>query len=282
MYLNTSASALYFLNNSYAQMTSISNQLSSGKSVNSAADNPVAWSQAQAADDSANLWTAYAAAANNTNAPELKAASSALTTIGTLLTSMQTSGEDAQSNSGNATTDLASMQTDGKTIQAIIDSASSNGVNLLNGSSASVSFALGIADDTLSLSTVDLADSSTGGILQTAQGTGASASTNLLQLGTSDVTTNIATTLTNIQYAITKVDGYETTIGTTQNAITSTGSYATQMASNYTDLANSLTAADTTSLSAQEAALQTQIELSTQAMSIANSMGQYTVKLLGG
>ena len=280
MNLNASASALYLLNNSYAQLNSIASQLASGKSINSASDNPVAWAQAQSADDSANIWTAYAAAANNTNTPELKAASSALTTLGSLLTSMQTSAEDAQSNSGNATTDLASMQTDGKSIQAIIDSASSNGVNLLNGSSASVSFALGIADDSLSMSTVDLADANTNGFLQQATN-GTTSTTNLLGLVSTDVTTNIATTLTNIQAAISKVSGYATTIGTTENAITSTADFATSMATNYTDLANSITAADATTLSAKETALQTQIQLSTAAMGIANSMGQYAVKLLG-
>jgi len=282
MYLNASSSALYFLNNSYAQLTSITNQLSSGKSVNSAADNPIAWSEAQSADDSANLWTAYAAAATDTNAPELKAASSALTTIGTLLASMQTSAADSQSNSGNATTDLAAMQTDAKSIQAVINAASSNGLNLLDGSKASVTFALGItADDTLSMSTVDLADASTNGFLQNATN-GTTSTSDLLGLLAADVnSTNIGTTLTNIQAAINKVDGYATTVGTTENAITAVGSYATQMASNDSGLAKSLTAADTTTLSAQEAALQTQIQLATSAMSIANSMSQYAVKLLG-
>jgi flagellin len=195
---------------------------------------------------------------------------------------MQTSAADAQANSGNSATDLTSMQTDAKSIQAVIDAATSNGVNLLD-AATTLKFALGIsADDTISMSTVDLSDSSAGGFLQNATN-GTTTASDLLALGSTDVnSTNIGTTLTNIGAAISKVDSYATTIGTTQNAITAVGSYATQMASNYSGLATSLTAADTTKLSAQESALQTQIELATQAMSIANSMGQYTVKLLGG
>jgi flagellin len=281
MYFNASASALYFLNNSYAQLTSIANHLASGKSINSPADDPVTWALAQSADDSANLWTAYANAASATNTPELKTASSALTTIGTLLTSMQTSAVDAQSNSGNATNDLASMQTDGKSIQALINAATSNGVNMLNAAST-LTFSLGVtASSTLSMTTVDLSDSSAGGFLQNATD-GTTTATNLLGLAAADVnSTNIGATLTNIQAAINKVDGYATTVGTTESAITSVGSYATQMASNYSGLAKGLTAADVNTLSAQETALQTQIQLATSAMSIANSLGQYTLKLLG-
>jgi len=282
MNLNASASALYMLNNTYAQLNSVTNQLASGKSINSASDNPVAWSQAQSADDSANLWTAAASAANNTAEPQLKIASTALTTITSMLTAMQTSAQDAQANSGNSTTDLASMQQDSKSIQAIVDSASSNGINLLNGSNTSVTFALGIADDSISLTTVDLADANTGGVLQTAQGANASSSSNLLALTSNDVSsTTIATTLTNIQAAITQVNGYATTMGSSQNAVKATADFATAMAANYTDVSNNITAADTTTLSAKETALQTQIQLSTQALSIANSMGQYAVKLLG-
>jgi flagellin len=282
MNLNASASALYLLNNSYSQLNSIASQLASGKSVSSAADNPVAWSQAQSATTSANEWTAYANAASNTNGPELKTASAALTTIASLLGAMQTSATDAQSNSGNSTTDLASMQQDSKSIQAIISTATSNGLDLLDGSNASLTFALGVGSDTISLTTVDLADSNTSGGLQTAQAASSSSATNLLSLGTGDVSsTNIAATIANIQAGITQVNGYATTIGSTQNAITAMSSFAQSMATNYSDLADSITAADTTTLSAKESALQTQIALSTQALSIANSTGQDVVKLLG-
>jgi flagellin-like hook-associated protein FlgL len=279
MNFDTSSSALYLLNNSYSQLNSIASQLASGKSINSAADNPVAWAQAQSADNSSSLWTAYANAANNTTTPELKTASSALTALSTLLNSMQTSALDAQSNSGNSTTDLASMQQDAKSIQAIIDSSSSNGVNLLN-SSATSTFSLGIGDDTISLANVDLADSSGGGFLQTATN-GTTAATNLMSLTSTDVTTNIATTITNIAAAISKVTGYATTVGTTENAVAATSSFAQSMAAQYSSLSDSITAADATTLSAKETALQTQIQLATSAMGIANSMGQYAVKLLG-
>lgn len=286
MNVNASATALYFLNNSYAELASVSKQLASGKSINSAADNPIAWSQAQSATNSANLWQSYADATNNSNMPELKTAASALTAITSLLSAMQKSGQDAQSNSGNAATDLAAMQQSGKSIQAIINAASANGVNLLNGSAgAAIQFTLGIGDQTtidgnVSLSTVDLADKDGNGFLQKATD-GTSTETNLLGLVTTDLTTNIANTLTNIQAAMDKVVSYSTNVGATQNAITTAASFATQMASTYHDLADSITAADTAKLAARETALQTQIQLSTQAMSIANSMGQYAIKLLG-
>ena len=193
---------------------------------------------------------------------------------------MQKSAEDAQSNSGNATTDLASMQQTAKSIQAIINSSTSNGVNLLNGSTTSVVFGLGIGDDTLTLTSVDLADASTNGFLQTATN-GTTSTTNLLALTNTDVTTNIATTLTNIQAAIDKVNGYATTVGTAQSTVNMVANYAKSMAANYSDLANSITAADTATLAVKQTALQTQIQLATQAMSIANTMQQYAVKLLG-
>jgi flagellin len=283
MNLNASASALYLLNNSYTQLNSIANQLASGKSISSAADNPVAWSQAQSADSSANQWTAYAAAADNTSAPELKTASTALTSIAALLGALQTSAMDAQSNPSNSATDLSSMKQSAKAIQAIVNSAASNGVNLLNGTqSATLTFGLGIGSDSVSLTTQSLADSNTQGILQTAQDANASGATNLMALTATDVSAaHIADTLLNIQSAIKGVNGYASTIGSSQNAIASISSFAKSMATQYSDISNSITAADTTALSAKETALQTQIQLATSAMSIANSMGQYAVKLLG-
>ena len=54
------------------------------------------------------------------------------------------------------------------------------------------------------------------------------------------------------------------------------------MATNYSDLADSITAADTTTLSAKESALQAQIAaVDRRRFSMANSMSQYAVKLLG-
>ncbi len=283
MNLNASSSALYLLNNSYSQLNSIASQLASGKSINSAADDPVAWSQAQSATSSANQWSAYAEASNNTSGPELKTAATAMGSITTLLNAMQTSATDAQSNPSNSSTDLSSMQQSAKAIQAIVNSAATNGVNLLNGTqSSSLTFALGIGSDSVSLTTQSLADSNTQGILQTAQDANASAATNLLALTSSDVSaSSIGNTVLNIQSAITAVNGYATTIGSTQNAITSIASFAKAMSSNYSDFATSITAADTTTLSTKESALQAQIALSTQAISIANSMSQYAVKLLG-
>ena len=175
------------------------------------------------------------------------------------------------------------MQQTAKAIQAIVNSAASNGVNLLNGSqSGSLTFTLGIGSHLASLTTQSLADSNTQGILQTAQDANATGATNLMALTSSDVSaSNIANTVLNIQSAITAVNGYATTIGSTQNAITSIAAFATAMSTHYSDIANSITAADTTTLSTKDLTLQAQIALSTEALSIANSISQYAVKLLG-
>ena len=100
-----------------------------------------------------------------------------MTTLSSLLNAMQTSAMDAQSNPNNATTDLASMQQDGKSIQAIVNSASSNGVNLLNGAGTRrLTFALGLGGRfDLAHRPSDLADSNGSGILQQAQGAGGGA-----------------------------------------------------------------------------------------------------------
>jgi flagellin len=154
-------------------------------------------------------------------------------------------------------------------------------VNLLDGSTSSVALIDGYTPtgglQTVSFTTSALTGS--GGFLTAAQAGGQPSSTDLTALTSTDLTTNIAATLANITQAITNVTNYSTSVGGSSSSETNAQDFATSMQTNYQNASDSLIGADLNAVSAREAALQTQIQMATQALSIANQTNALVLKL---
>ncbi|MGO9741676.1 MAG: flagellin [Roseiarcus sp.] len=90
---------------------------------------------------------------------------------------------------------------------------------------------------------------------------------------------NIGTTLDNIDKAIADVTSYSASIGDMSTSETTMQDFAQTMQTNMENGADDLIAANPSALAARETALQTQIQLATQALSISNQMSQLVLKL---
>jgi flagellin len=142
--LNNSAalSALQALQMTQQSLATVQNQVSTGLSVASAADNSSYWSIAtQLSTDSGVVKASNDALSQGQSV--LATASSAIDSIITTLNSMATALTQAQNpgaNIGDVNTSLASL---GKQLTDSVNSASFNGLNILNGSLTSLSFVSG-------------------------------------------------------------------------------------------------------------------------------------------
>jgi flagellin len=142
--LNNSAalSALQALQMTQQSLATVQNQVSTGLSVASAADNSSYWSIAtQLSTDSGVVKASNDALSQGQSV--LATASSAINSVITTLNSMATALTQAQNpgaNIGDVNTSLASL---GKQLTDSVNSASFNGLNILNGSLTSLSFVSG-------------------------------------------------------------------------------------------------------------------------------------------
>jgi flagellin len=286
VYINfdgASATLLLSLSSLNTQLNQTETQISTTRAVNSAADNPVVWAQATRAQSRAAGWGAVANAIQGAETPELTAATGSLSSVLTTLTAMQTAIEGVQSGSSDPTTALSTLQQDGQTLtDTVANAASSNGVNLLNGSTTSVNFTVGYAATgaTSTVSYTTQALTGTSGLLQTAQAAASATATDFTSLTANDLSNaNISTTLANIATAITNVTNYSTSLGAESSMETNMQTYAQTMQANFQDDATSLVAADTTAASARATALETQLQLATEALSIANQSSALVLKL---
>jgi flagellin len=177
-------------------------------------------------------------------------------------------------------------------IGATIQSSSFNGVNLLDGSSAQgLTFLASTNNDysgggtspTISTgATTDLSSASTNAAA-TAFYTLASG------LSAAISSANPATEQTNLDAALKTVDSFNAvvesaaaTLGAVQTNISSQQTFVQNLATNLTQGVSNMVDADMTKESAQLSALQTQQQLGTQALSIANQAPQLLLKLFGG
>jgi flagellin len=278
MYLNfdaASAAIILSLNSMNAQLNQTETELSTGNAINSPADNPVVWAEAASEQSDAGGWGAVENDIAGANSPEFKTATSALSTVLSTLDDMQTTVEDAQaSGDDDTTTALSTLQEYGKTLKAtVLDAVSSNGVNLLDGSTGSVSFIDGYGPtgsvQTSSFTTTAVTGNNS--ILQDANASGTAM--DLTALTDDDLSSGtIASTLENIKGAIADVASYSASLGGVSTA-------ETTMQTNLQDGVDDLIGANLSTLSVRETALQTQIQLATQALSISAQSSQLVLKL---
>ncbi len=142
--LNNSAalSALQSLQMTQQSLATVENQVSTGLSVASAADNSSYWSIATQLNNDSGIVTA-ANSAMSEGQSVLATASSAINSVITTLNSMATALTEAQNpgaNIGNINTSLASL---GAQLTDAVNAASFNGLNVLNGTQSTLSFVAG-------------------------------------------------------------------------------------------------------------------------------------------
>ncbi len=142
--LNNSAalSALQSLQMTQQALSTVENQVSTGLSVASAADNSSYWSIATQLNADSGMVTA-ANSALSEGQSVLSTANSAINSVITTLNSMRTALTEAQNpgaDIANINTSLASL---GQQLQDAVNGASFNGLNVLNGTQNTLSFVAG-------------------------------------------------------------------------------------------------------------------------------------------
>lgn len=262
---------LYSLDTINSQIQSAQEDLSTGKAVNSAADNATAFFEAQSATNEAsqlsNLQDAMGQA--------LQVVNTALTTITSatsLLQQMQALAQQAESTTN--TTQIGNLQTQYNQLQGQLNQLTQNdanyqGTNLLSsvaGNNLVINF------NATGTSTITIASTDT----TTATYQPAAASTWV----TGGVTA-IQASETAASNAVTAYNGLSQTLGSYSALITTRQDFTKQLSNIFTTGANNLTNADMNAESADLLALQTQQGLSISALSIANQSNQSILRLFG-
>ncbi len=268
--LNNSAalSALQSLQMTQQSLQTVENQVSTGLSVASAADNSSYWSIATELNADSGMVTA-ADSALSEGQSVLSTATSAINSVITTLNSMQTALTEAQSPGaqiGDINTSIASL---GQQLQDAVNGASFNGLNVLNGTQTTLSFvsgfnasATGGSVNTISFAALAL----TGGATTTPTTTttqstitnsttitdlqtlyAAGASTNTTASYGNDVVT--LSTTGPISMTVTSMDLYGNTTTSTYTALDSNGNNSTQDSSLTFANASSLAVSTTTTTS---------------------------------
>jgi flagellin len=262
---------LYSLDTINSQIQSAQEDLSTGKAVNSAADNATAFFEAQSATNEAsqlsNLQDAMGQA--------LQVVNTALTTITSatsLLQQMQALAQQAESTTN--TTQIGNLQTQYNQLQGQLNQLTQNdanyqGTNLLSsvaGNNLVINFnATGTS--TITISSTD----TTAATYQPAQAT----------TWVTGGVTAIQASETAASNAVTAYNGLSQTLGSYSALITTRQDFTKQLSNIFTTGANNLTNADMNAESADLLALQTQQGLSISALSIANQSNQSILRLFG-
>ena len=302
--LNNSAalSALQSLNMTQQNLATTQQQVSSGLSVSSAADNAAYWAISTQLNSDSGMVTASNSAMSQSQAV-LDTATTAINSVITTINAIQTALTEA-TNPGAALGDInTTLSSLGKQLTDAITGASFNGTNILDGSTigataGTVTFVSGFNASTNNVTSISMTTqalytaSATAGaagsgvLLQT--GTTALAGTyDLSQLGatttggTTITAANASDVLTAVNAALTAVTNYAAGIGATQDRMTAQANLNSALTTNYANGVSGLVDADMNQASTRLQALQTQEQLGIQSLSIANQNAQLILKLFG-
>ena len=307
---NTSAmTALQNLSATQKDLTKTQAQISSGLAVANASDNAAYWSIATSMRSDVSALSAVTSALN-LGASVLNTATSAMSSVETILKQMKADLVTAQTSGTNATQVQSDISAQQQSLISIMNSASFNGVNLLDGSTTTTNivdaFSRNGTSTTTGVLTVNTSgialggtDSSNGGGLLGASITGvtlatgsASTSTgagtytntsilgfNLSTLNSSANATELSAIATAIDTAITGVTAGAATLGQYSTTVSNQLSFTSSISDAITSGVGSLVDADMNVASTRLQALQTQQQLGIQALSTANQNSQLILKL---
>jgi len=260
---------LYSLDTINSQIETAQEDLSTGKAVNSAADNATAYFEAQSATNESsqlsNLQDAMGQA--------LQVVQTALTTISSatdILQQMQALAQQAESTTN--TTQIGNLQTQYNQLQGQLNELTQNdanyeGTNLLSGVAGN-NLVINFNADGTSTITISATDT-------TATTYQPTAAANWV----ADPSTAIQASETAASTAVTAYNGLSQTLGSYSALITTRQDFTKQLINIFTTGANNLTNADMNTESADLLALQTQQGLSISALSIANQSNQSILRL---
>jgi flagellin len=259
---------LFSLDTINSQIQTAQTDLSTGKAVNSAADNATAFFEAQAG-------TTEASQLNNLKdamGQGLQVVNTALTTISTatsILQQMQSLAQQAESTTN--TTQIGNLQTQYNQLQGQLNELTQNdanyqGTNLLSGVAGN-NLVINFNADGTSNITISATDTTQTTYQPAAATNWASGST------------AIQASETAASSAVTAYNGLSQTLGSYSALITTRQNFTTQLANIFTTGANNLTNADMNQESADLLALQTQQQLSISALNIANQSNQSILRL---
>jgi flagellin len=302
--------ALQTLNSTQSALRSTESQISTGLAVNTAADNASTWAVAtNMRKDISNLMQTSTNLGSAENL--VGAALAGATTVASLITSIQgkvTAEASGTENSTDVQNDITALVNQ---IQNVVDSSSYSGVNILGGpntNSASMTFASSVVSNSAGLSQVSSitvaafanatgtgggtagSDVSTAGNLNTTGTGGLSALVNEFGAGTSSTyaAVNGGVTASTLQSALQDLDAMANdvnsvaaSLGSSAQSIGAQQTFVNNLVNTLQTGVSGLVDADMTEESARLSALQTQQQLGTQALSIANQAPQMILKLFG-
>ncbi len=304
---NTSAmAALQNLSATQKDLTKTQSQISSGLAVASASDNAAYWSIATSMKSDVSALGAVTGALN-LGASVLNTATSAMSSVETILKQMKADLVTAQTSGTNPTQVQSDITAQQQSLISVMNSASFNGVNLLDGSTSSTnivdSFSRNGGGSTttgvLTVNTVGIAlggsGSAGGGLLggalnittagtAGAVGTGTTGTydgTSVLgfSIGSGTSSADLATIASAIDTAITSVTAGAATLGQYSTTVSNQLSFTSSISDAITSGVGSLVDADMNVASTRLQALQTQQQLGIQALSTANQNSQLILKL---
>ncbi len=308
---NTSAmAALQNLSNTQKDLTKTQSQISSGLAVANASDNAAYWSIATSMRSDVSALGAVSSALN-LGASVLNTATSAMSSVETILKQMKADLVTAQTSGTNTTQVQSDITAQQQSLISVMNSASFNGVNLLDGSTGSTNIVdsfsrSGSSSTTTGVLTVNTSgialggtDSSNGGgllgasISGVSQATGAASTTsgagtytntsilgfNLSSLSSSANATELSAIASAIDTAITSVTAGAATLGQYSTTVSNQLSFTSSISDAITSGVGSLVDADMNVASTRLQALQTQQQLGIQALSTANQNSQLILKL---
>ena len=251
--------ALQNLSNTATQLGKVQNVISTGKMVNTAADDGAVWSIANTMTSKVSALDAVKDSLNRATST-VDVAMSAGQQVSDLLTQLKTKALAASDTSLN-TTSRQAMNANFKSllsqISDVVNNASFNGVNMINSGGTTVQ-ALA-SDSGTSKITVAAQNLSLGGSLVTI----ASAASFATAAAASAYVATLTTDITNVNTALTN-------LGTGSNALAGQLSFVSKLQDSLNTGISNLVDADMAAESAKLQALQTKQQLGIQALSIAN------------
>ncbi len=279
--------ALQALRATQRSLNDTQQQISTGLKINSAADNASTWSIAETMRSQAGVLTTISDALS-VDSSFLNAATASL---GSALSVMNRI-KQALAQTMNPGVDTAAILTDvkkfGEQLKNIVSSATISGLNVFDGSVATVDFlasynsgggASAPVIGKISFTTSALINGGNG-VLDGAKATSSAAATDFTNLTASDLASaTISDTLANADKVIADLTTYSADIGATLSRVSIQSSFVKALRDALTTAISSMVDADMNEASTRLQALQTQQQLGIQSLSIANQNAQAILKL---
>jgi flagellin len=284
----SSLTALQYLRSTQMQLNEAQRQISTGLKISGASDNASTWSIAETMKSDKNVLLTLKDSLGMSSSM-LGVATAAVNSAITVMNAIKAAAAQAQSPGADLAKIGVGLEQLGQQLSSIVQSASFNGINLLNGTTApTASFIASYTDNsgaaasvvgTIDLTTTALVNAGAG-ILEATQATGAGAATNFTTLSAADVAVGVAAdTLSNADFAIAQLTNYASQIGAVASRVQTQETFVQTLADALTTGVSSLVDADMNDTSTRLQALQTRQQLGVQSISIANQDTQLILKL---